>query len=181
MNPVAAKQVALDNSLDPSEKRRKIENYNARIELHNQAFVEPPSKEELVTCIHELGYSGKCEMLSAIHTDQMHRTWRTFAMIINRYISGKTTGLDRLRESRAQILWAKKEHMPYLRFTKVIINHFISKDKIISMRNEINLHIIHDDSLLDTLKFVSKTQDYQQYRALVPDDMINQDIKDSND
>ncbi|GJS94279.1 reverse transcriptase domain-containing protein [Tanacetum coccineum] len=151
--------------------------------LHNQEFVKPPSEEELVTFIQELGYSGKC-------------------------ISRKTTGLDRLRESRAQILWrmynkknldyvallwedfmyqannieinsARKEHMPYLRFTKVIINHFISKDKTISMRKRINLHIIHDDSLLGTLKFVSKTQDYQQYGALIPDDMISQDIKDS--
>ncbi|GJZ33243.1 hypothetical protein Tco_0578679 [Tanacetum coccineum] len=69
--------------------------------------------------------------------------------------------------------------MPYPRFTKVIINHFISKDKTISMRNRIKLHTIRDDSLLGTLKFVSKTQDYQQYGALIPDDMINQDIKDS--
>ncbi|GKE44394.1 hypothetical protein Tco_1471678 [Tanacetum coccineum] len=46
------------------------------------------------------------------------------------------------------------------------------------MRNRINLHTIRDDSLLGTLKFVSKTQDYQQYRALILDDMINQDIKD---
>ncbi|GKB91706.1 hypothetical protein Tco_0963978 [Tanacetum coccineum] len=69
--------------------------------------------------------------------------------------------------------------MPYPRFTKVIINHFIYKDKNISMRNMINLHTIHDDSLLVTLKFVSKIQDYQQYGSLIPDDMINQDIKDS--
>ncbi|GJY29569.1 hypothetical protein Tco_0405336 [Tanacetum coccineum] len=69
--------------------------------------------------------------------------------------------------------------MPYPRFTKVIINHFISKDNTISMRNKINLHTIYDDSLLSTLKFVSKTQDYQQYGALIPNDMINQDIKDS--
>ncbi|GKA16425.1 hypothetical protein Tco_0696172 [Tanacetum coccineum] len=75
---------------------------------------------------------------------------------------------------------ARKEHMPYPRFTKVIISHFISKDKTIFMRNMINLHTIRDDSLLGTLKFVSKTQDYQQYGALIPDDMINQDIKDSN-
>ncbi|GKB37138.1 hypothetical protein Tco_0882080 [Tanacetum coccineum] len=45
----------------------------------NQDFIAPPSKEELVTFIQELGYSGKC-------------------------ISGKTTGLDRLKESQAQIL-----------------------------------------------------------------------------
>ncbi|GKA92411.1 hypothetical protein Tco_0814336 [Tanacetum coccineum] len=145
----------------------------------NQDFIAPPSEEELVTFIQELGYSGRCNMLSAIHTDQMHQPWRTFAAIINRCISGKTTRLDRLRESRAQILCARKEHIPYPRFTKVIINHFISKDKTISMRNKINLHTIRDDSLLGTLKFVSKAQDYQQYEALIPDDMINQDIKDS--
>ncbi|GJR68552.1 hypothetical protein Tco_0014617 [Tanacetum coccineum] len=174
----------------------------------NQEFIAPPLERELVTFIHELGYSGKCNMLSAIHTDQMHQPWRTFATIINRCISGKTTRLDRLRESQAQILWgmynkknvdyvallwedfmyqadnkeissARKEHMPYPRFTKVIINRFIFKDKTISMRNMINLHTIRNDSLLSTLKFISKTQDYQQYRALIPDDMINQDIKDS--
>ncbi|GKB50929.1 hypothetical protein Tco_0901682 [Tanacetum coccineum] len=46
--------------------------------------------------------------------------------------------------------------MPYLRFTKVIINHFISKDKTISMRNMINLHIVHDDTLLATPKKARK-------------------------
>ncbi|GJU81818.1 hypothetical protein Tco_1284183 [Tanacetum coccineum] len=40
--------------------------------------------------------------------------------------------------------------MPYPRFTKVIISHFISKDKIISTRNMINLHIIRYDTLLDS-------------------------------
>ncbi|GJU73481.1 hypothetical protein Tco_1264886 [Tanacetum coccineum] len=176
--------------------------------LPNQEFVALPSEEELLSFIKELGYSGKCNMLSAIHTDQMHHPWRTFAAIINRFISGKTTGLDRLRESRAQILWgmynqenvdsvallwedfmhqadnkeislARKEHMPYPRFTKVIIDHFISKDKTISMRNIINLHTVRDDSLLGTLKFVFKTDDTQKCGALIPDEMINQNIKDS--
>ncbi|GJX20191.1 hypothetical protein Tco_0222868, partial [Tanacetum coccineum] len=40
--------------------------------LPNQAFVVPPSEEELVTFIQELGYFGKCDMLSAIYADQMH-------------------------------------------------------------------------------------------------------------
>nr|GEU65309.1 hypothetical protein [Tanacetum cinerariifolium] len=47
------------------------------------------------------------------------------------------------------------------------------------MRNKINLHIIRDDTLVGTLKFIFKTQDCQQYGALVPDDMISQDVKDS--
>nr|GFA91561.1 hypothetical protein [Tanacetum cinerariifolium] len=54
-----------------------------------------------------------------------------------------------------------------------------STDKTISTRNMINLHTVRDDTLLGTLKFVSKTQDYQQYEALIPKEMINQDIKDS--
>ncbi|GKF09980.1 hypothetical protein Tco_0044204 [Tanacetum coccineum] len=128
MNPVVAKQVALDNSLVPSEKRLKIEKCNAKIEfskpqreetyqvtldalklspcypaflitaevpeicprLLKQDFVEPPSEEELVPFIQELSYSGKCDMISAIHTDQMHQHWRIFATIINRCIFGKT-------------------------------------------------------------------------------------------
>nr|GEX77579.1 hypothetical protein [Tanacetum cinerariifolium] len=140
------------------------------LRILNQDFIALPSEDDLVTFIQELGYSGRCNMLSAIHTNQMHQAWRTFSTIINRFM---------YQADNREISSARKEHMPYLRFTKVIINHFISKDKTISMRNMINLHTIRDDSLLGTLKFVSKTQDYQQYRAPIPDDMINQDIKDS--
>ncbi|GKC36149.1 hypothetical protein Tco_1048533, partial [Tanacetum coccineum] len=47
-----------------------------------------------------------------------------------------------------EISSTRKENMPYPRFTKVIISHFISKDKTISMRNMINLYTVRDDSLL---------------------------------
>ncbi|GKD98696.1 hypothetical protein Tco_1382593 [Tanacetum coccineum] len=73
--------------------------------LPNQDFVEPPSEEEMVSFIHKLGYSGKCDMLFAIHIDQMYQPWRTSAAIINRCISVKSSGLDRFTPSRAQILW----------------------------------------------------------------------------
>nr|GEW34807.1 zinc knuckle CX2CX4HX4C [Tanacetum cinerariifolium] len=85
--------------------------------LPNKEFVDPPSEDELVSFINELDYSGRCEMLSAIHTDQLHHPWRTFTAITN--------------------------------------------------------------SLLGTLKFVSKTKDCQKYGALTPDGMVNQEIKDS--
>ncbi|GJV60695.1 putative reverse transcriptase domain-containing protein [Tanacetum coccineum] len=38
---------------------------------------------------------------------------------------------------------------------------------------------VRNDTLLDTLNFVPKTEDYQKYEALIPKEMINQDIKDS--
>ncbi|GJY12029.1 hypothetical protein Tco_0381338 [Tanacetum coccineum] len=56
----------------------------------------------------------------------------------------------------SEISSARKEHMPYPRFMKVIINHFISKDKTISMRNKINLHTVCDDTLLATPKKARK-------------------------
>ncbi|GJS68645.1 retrovirus-related pol polyprotein from transposon TNT 1-94 [Tanacetum coccineum] len=132
--------------------------------LPNQAFVEPPSEEELVTFMQELGYSSKCDMLSTIHTDQMHQPWRTLGMYNKKnvdYVALLWEDFMYQADNR-EISSARKEHVPCPRFTKVIINHFISKDKTISMRNRNNLYIIHDDSLLGTLKFVSKTQDYQQ-------------------
>nr|GEU83863.1 retrovirus-related Pol polyprotein from transposon TNT 1-94 [Tanacetum cinerariifolium] len=73
--------------------------------LPNPDFVQPPSDEEMVSFIKHLGYTGKCVMLYEIHTDQMHQPCRTFAAVINRCISRKSIGLDRLRPSRAQILW----------------------------------------------------------------------------
>ncbi|GKB15062.1 hypothetical protein Tco_0848985 [Tanacetum coccineum] len=195
MNLVVAQQVALDNALVAPEKRLKIEKCKARIEfikpqreatyqvtldifliLPNQDFVEPPSEDEMVPFIQELGYSSKCDMLSAIHTDQMHLPWRTFKNV--NFVALLWEDFMFQADNR-DISPARKEHMPYPRFTKVIINHFISKDKTISMRNTINIHNVRDDTLLGTLKFISKTKDYQKYGALIPDEMINQDIKDS--
>ncbi|GKA12187.1 hypothetical protein Tco_0691733 [Tanacetum coccineum] len=148
--------------------------------LPNQDFVEPPSDEEMVPFIKDLGYTRKCDMLSEIHTDQMHQPWRTFVVVINRCISRKSTDFM-FQADNKDISSACKENMPYPRFTKVIINHFIFKDKTISMRNMINLHTIQDDSLLGTLKYVSKIEDYQKYEALIPKQMINQGIKDSKE
>nr|GEU45079.1 hypothetical protein [Tanacetum cinerariifolium] len=80
-----------------------------------------------------------------------------------------------------EISFARKENMPYPRFTKVIISHLIYKDKTISIRNMINLHTIRDDSLLGTFKYVCKTEEYEKYGALIPEHMINQAIEDSKE
>ncbi|GJX10088.1 hypothetical protein Tco_0199947 [Tanacetum coccineum] len=157
--------------------------------LPNQDFVEPPSNEEMVSFIKKLGYTGKCDMLSEIHIDQMHSPGEHLMLSS----IGASLGSPQENVDFVALLWedfmfqadnrdishARKENMPYPRFTKVIINHFISKDKTIFMRNMINLHTIQDDSLLGTLIYVSKTEDYHKYGALIPKQMINQAIKDS--
>ncbi|GJS88923.1 hypothetical protein Tco_0771559 [Tanacetum coccineum] len=47
------------------------------------------------------------------------------------------------------------------------------------MRNRINLHTLRDDSLLGTLKYVSKTEEHQVYGVVIPKEMINEDILNS--
>ncbi|GJU81894.1 retrovirus-related pol polyprotein from transposon TNT 1-94 [Tanacetum coccineum] len=74
--------------------------------LPNEEFVEPPSSDEdIASFIKELGYTCDIDYVTKVYTDHMHQPWRTFAAVINRHLSGKTTGLDKIRLSRAQILW----------------------------------------------------------------------------
>ncbi|GJW06159.1 hypothetical protein Tco_1568582 [Tanacetum coccineum] len=130
------------------------------------ALVEPPSDDdELVQFIKDLGYSGQFQILWAIY----HKLDVDFVVLLWEDFMFQADNRD--------ISPSRKEYMPYPRFTKLIISYFISKDKTISIRNMINLHIIRDDSLLGTLKHVSKTEDHQIYGALIPVEIIDQDIQ----
>ncbi|GKD33675.1 hypothetical protein Tco_1249184 [Tanacetum coccineum] len=118
-----------------------------------QDFDALPIDEEIMSFLRELGHSGEINSLNDVIVDQMHQPWRTFAALINRSLSRKTTRLDKLRLSRAQILWGmyhqknvdyvellwedfiyqidnrtykKQEKMYYPRFTKVIIHYFLT-------------------------------------------------------
>ncbi|GKA18836.1 hypothetical protein Tco_0698751 [Tanacetum coccineum] len=73
-----------------------------RVQGHD--FDALPTDEEIMSFLRELGHSWEINSLNDVIVDQMHQPWRTFATLINRGLSGKTTGLDKLRLSRAQIL-----------------------------------------------------------------------------
>ncbi|GJV23255.1 hypothetical protein Tco_1375950 [Tanacetum coccineum] len=193
MTTTITQQVALDNALICPR-------------LSNQDFDELPSDEEIVSFIKELGHKGNIKSITDVVVDQMHQPWRTFASIINKCLFGKIIGLDKMRLSRAQILWGmyykknidfvellwedfvfqidnrdtkKQEKMYYPRFTKVVIHHFITKDKTISMRNRLFMHTSQDDCVLSTMRFVSKSEDFQVYGALIPEVMTNPKMRNS--
>ncbi|GKC73215.1 hypothetical protein Tco_1119098, partial [Tanacetum coccineum] len=69
--------------------------------------------------------------------------------------------------------------MPYLRFTKAIIHHFISKDKTISMRNHLFMHGVKNDSVLGFMKFVSMYEIKQVYGKLIPDVLVSKEMLES--
>ncbi|GKF61960.1 hypothetical protein Tco_0182014, partial [Tanacetum coccineum] len=135
--------------------------------VHGQNFDEFPTDEVIVSFFKKLGHTREIKSITDVFVDQMHQPWRTFATLINRSLSGKKTGLDKLRLSRAQILWGmhykknvdyvellwedftyhidnkaykKQEKMYYPRFTKVIIHYFLTKDKTISWLEKQDRH-----------------------------------------
>ncbi|GJX48423.1 hypothetical protein Tco_0273613 [Tanacetum coccineum] len=153
-----------------------------------------------------LGHSGEIKYITNISVDHLYQPWRAFATIINKCLCGKISSLDKIRLSRIQILWGmyykknldfvaliwedlayqidnkdskKQDKMYYLRFTKAIIHHFLTKDKSISMRNKTFMHTARDDSFLGTMRFISRHEDTQVYGALLPKAMTNQAMLDS--
>ncbi|GJW19469.1 hypothetical protein Tco_0026905 [Tanacetum coccineum] len=66
-----------------------------------QDFDALPTDEEIVSFLRDLGHTGEIHSLNDVVVDQMHQPWRTFAALINRILSGKTTSLDKFRLSRA--------------------------------------------------------------------------------
>ncbi|GJR55569.1 hypothetical protein Tco_1406090 [Tanacetum coccineum] len=73
--------------------------------VHGQDFDVLPTDEEIVSFLRDLSHTGEINSLNDVVVDQMHQPWITFADLINRSLSGKTTCLDKLCLSRAQILW----------------------------------------------------------------------------
>ncbi|GJX78709.1 hypothetical protein Tco_0326858 [Tanacetum coccineum] len=69
--------------------------------------------------------------------------------------------------------------MYYPRFTKLIVNFFMSKDPSIPRRNKINWHYARDDPMFTTINVISKHEDTQLYGAILPKELTNKDIRNS--
>nr|GEV54712.1 hypothetical protein [Tanacetum cinerariifolium] len=175
--------------------------------LPGQAFVEPPFEEEILAFLRFLRHGEAIRKLTDVNINKLHQPWRSFAAIINKYLTRKSSGYDSLRSSQAQILWGlyhkrnvyfaylmwedfvyqvehkytkKSNEMYYPRFTKVIIHHLMSKDPSILRRNKVNWHYVRDDHMFTMIKLVSRHQNTQQFSDLLPIELTNEDIRNSN-
>ncbi|GKC56258.1 hypothetical protein Tco_1083856, partial [Tanacetum coccineum] len=73
--------------------------------VQDQDFDALPTEEDIVSLLRDLGHTGDITLLNVVVVGHMHQPWRTFAALINKSLSGKTSGLNKLRLSRAQIIW----------------------------------------------------------------------------
>nr|GEU84448.1 hypothetical protein [Tanacetum cinerariifolium] len=137
------------------------------LRLPNQEFDAPPLDEEIVTFIKGLGHKGDIKSVTEVgmyynkKVDFVELLWEDFVFQIDN------------KDAK------KKEKMYYPRFTKAIIHHFIFKDKSISMWNRIFMHTVRVDNILGSLRFISKSDEYQVYGALLLKEMTNQKMRDS--
>ncbi|GKB03605.1 retrovirus-related pol polyprotein from transposon TNT 1-94 [Tanacetum coccineum] len=84
--------------------KEQVENGIIYPRVPGRDFDALPSEEDTLSFLKDLGHTRVINSLNDVVIDQMHQPWRTFVAIINRNLSGKTSGLDKLRLSRAQIL-----------------------------------------------------------------------------
>nr|GEZ52604.1 hypothetical protein [Tanacetum cinerariifolium] len=154
--------------------------------LPHQLFIEPPFEEEILVFLRFLRHSGAIKRLTDVHINKLHQPWGSFAAIINKCLTEKSSGYHSLRLSQAQILWGlyhkrnvdfayliwedfvyqvkhkdtkKSNEMYYPRFTKVIIHHFMSNDPSILRRNKVNWHYVRDDHMFFTIKLTKSSFD----------------------
>ncbi|GJV79301.1 hypothetical protein Tco_1515171 [Tanacetum coccineum] len=126
MSFITAQQTKLDLELVLKEKRLDNGKCNGRLNPRNiqreptfqvvlddlaltpcycgQDFDALPTDEEIVYFLRDLGHTREIHSFNDVVIDQMHQPWRTFAALIYKILSGKTTSLDKLCLSRAQIL-----------------------------------------------------------------------------
>nr|GFA08725.1 hypothetical protein [Tanacetum cinerariifolium]GFA09950.1 hypothetical protein [Tanacetum cinerariifolium] len=72
--------------------------------VSGQSFAELPFEEEILEFLSFLRHSAQIKTLTDVNVNKLYQPWRSFAAVINKYLTGKSSGIDSLRLSQAQIL-----------------------------------------------------------------------------
>nr|GFA46059.1 hypothetical protein [Tanacetum cinerariifolium] len=167
-------QVALDEALVPSAQRKHVLDMEAfREMLHisprisGQSFAELPFKEEILEFLRFLGHiSGYLKHkfygdYNSSNVDYAYLIWEDFVYQV---------------EHKNQ---KKSNEMYYPRFTKVIIDYFMTRKPSIPRRNRVNWHYVRDDVLFSMINVVSRHQTTQEYDVILPIELTNDDIRNN--
>nr|GEZ94225.1 hypothetical protein [Tanacetum cinerariifolium] len=118
--------------------------------IPSQSFAELPFEEEILEFLRYLGHSHEIRHLTDVSVNKLYQPWRSFASVINKCLTGKSSGIDSFRLSQAQILWG----------------FYHRSNPSIPRRNRINWHYVRDDVLFSTIKVVSRNNKaYKEYYA----------------
>nr|GEZ19410.1 hypothetical protein [Tanacetum cinerariifolium] len=72
--------------------------------VSGQSFDELPFEEEILDFLRFLGHSAQIKTLTDVNVNKLFQPWRSFAAVINKCLTGKSSGFDSFKISQAQIL-----------------------------------------------------------------------------
>ncbi|GKC64723.1 hypothetical protein Tco_1097321, partial [Tanacetum coccineum] len=119
----------------------------------NNTYTKPPSENQILDFIKTLGYDEDPETKMIVVSKMDEFKWQTVE-----------------RSSRP----SKMSRLFYTRFTKLIINHFLSNNKSIPHRSSSKLHSSQDDQPITKLSNIVKGD--CKFRMEITDIMINDAI-----
>nr|GEV32167.1 hypothetical protein [Tanacetum cinerariifolium] len=85
METTIEQQVALDEALVPSTQR-----------IPGQSFDELPFEEEILEFLRLLGHSAQIRTLTDVNINKLFQPWISFGAVINKCLTGKSSGFDSL-------------------------------------------------------------------------------------
>nr|GEV79493.1 hypothetical protein [Tanacetum cinerariifolium] len=73
--------------------------------IPNQQFADLPTEEEVLDFLRFLGHSQDIRYLTDVNVNKLYQPWRSFASVINKCLTGKSSRVNCFRLSQAQMLW----------------------------------------------------------------------------
>nr|GEV97526.1 hypothetical protein [Tanacetum cinerariifolium] len=146
--------------------------------LPGQTFDELPFEEEILAFLRFLGHSGKIRKLTDVNINKLHQPWRSFAAVINKCLSGKSTGYDSLRLSQAQILWGMY-HKKNVDFAYLMWEDFVYQVEHKDAKKSNEMYCPRFTKMFTTIKLVSRHQNTQQFDVMLLVELTNEDIRNS--
>ncbi|GJS01951.1 hypothetical protein Tco_0318459 [Tanacetum coccineum] len=156
-----------------AEVFRTILDIYPRVEGVN--FTDVPDDDTTLAFLIELGYKASNDKLRKSRIDilwgMFYRENVDYPTLIWEDLAFQ---IDHRKEKRL-----RRENMPFPRFTKIIINHFLKQHKSLSNLKYQHYHTFKDDGIVSRLKFVRIGEDYQEYGLPIFDVMLTEAIKQS--
>nr|GFA80065.1 hypothetical protein [Tanacetum cinerariifolium] len=146
--------------------------------LPGQTFDELLFEEEILAFLRFLRHNGEIRKLTDVNINKIHQQWRSFAAVINKCLSGKSTGYDSLRLSQAQIL-SGMYHKKNVDFGYLLWEYFVYQVEHKDAKKRNKMYYLRDDQMFTMIKLVSRHQNTQQFGVMLPVELTNEDIKNS--
>ncbi|GJX76237.1 retrovirus-related pol polyprotein from transposon TNT 1-94 [Tanacetum coccineum] len=166
---------------------------------NHDSFVPPPSFLDMVPFYkNELGFTMELKTSSSFKTTGLLQPWQTLCKIFSKCLTTRVTGWDQpplqimqmmycfinnIHVDYAELLWEGLHYslhhptssIPYPRFTKIIISHYMTNFPEISRRARDIYHNLKDDDIMKNIFNSGRHKD--RVGMKIPDWMISDEMK----